>query len=334
MSGKVIVPIVSLILVVGVAIGVVAYVHVNNGSNSNGEVKNHNKAVTAICQGSDDKKLCHETLEPIKTDDPKDYIKAVVESTMKTVIASLNMTDKVSVDPAKPDAKGMKMAVDDCKDLLAAAMDELEASGVMVGEKDMSKVMEHEAELRNWLGAVIAYQQSCLDGFGKDEGEKAVQGQLQTGGLDNMGKLTALALDVVVGISQVLNAFGLDLNVKPVRRLLNEVDGEGYPTWFSNSERRLLTEAIKPNVVVAQDGSGQFKTVQEAVNSYPPKFNGRYVIYVKAGVYNEYVTITKKQPNIFMYGDGAAKTIITGNRSFHSGWKTMQSATFCTYIYI
>ncbi|KAI3720804.1 hypothetical protein L2E82_31798 [Cichorium intybus] len=71
----------------------------------------------------------------------------------------------------------------------------------------------------------------------------------------------------------------------------------------------------KADVVVAKDGSGNFKTVQEAVNSVGNRRrNGRYVIYVKAGIYEENVMIPKTVPYVKMFGDGINKTIITGSR--------------------
>ncbi|TKY52414.1 pectinesterase/pectinesterase inhibitor 13 [Spatholobus suberectus] len=87
-------------------------------------------------------------------------------------------------------------------------------------------------------------------------------------------------------------------------------------------------EAAPPNAVVAQDGSGQFKTINDAIASYPKNFKGRFVIYVKAGVYDEYITIPKKSENILIYGDGPAKTIVTGHKNYVDGVKTMQTATF------
>ncbi|XP_028792005.1 pectinesterase-like [Neltuma alba] len=342
MNGKVIVPAVSIILVVGVALGVVGIVHYrNNSSNGQPETNTHTKAVAAICQSSDDPKLCHNTLDPVNSTDPKDYIKAVVESAMNTVIQSFNLTDRVQIEHGNSSTRGIKMAVEDCKDLLQSAIAELQASGVLVQDNNARSVTDREDDLKNWLSAVIAYQQSCLDGFETDnDGEKAIQQQLQAGGLDNVEKLTGLALDVVAGISQFLSVLDLDLDVKPAsRRLLSnvaELDHDGYPTWISGPDRQLIElpntghPTDQPNAVVAQDGSGQFKTIQEAINSYPPNFQGRFTIYVKAGIYNEYVHITKKQPNILMYGDGPNKTIVTGNRSYTSGWKTIKTATFTT----
>ncbi|CAO2188423.1 unnamed protein product [Urochloa humidicola] len=116
------------------------------------------------------------------------------------------------------------------------------------------------------------------------------------------------------------------------RRLLGVEDGD-TPPWVNGEERRLLKgnnfqSKLKPNAVVSKDGSGKFKTINDALKAMPPKYTGRYLIYVKAGVYEEYVTITRAMENVTMYGDGAMKTIITGSRNFADGLTTYKTATF------
>ena len=80
---------------------------------------------------------------------------------------------------------------------------------------------------------------------------------------------------------------------------------------------------------MAKDGSGKFKTIQDAVNSMPKDHPGRYVIYVKAGVYEEMVMVPKDKVNVFMYGDGPKQSRVTGSKSFADGITTMKTATFC-----
>ena len=60
-----------------------------------------------------------------------------------------------------------------------------------------------------------------------------------------------------------------------------------FPSWFSTHERKLLqSSTIKAHIAVAKDGSGNFKTVQDALNAAAKgKEKTRFVIHVKKGVY-------------------------------------------------
>ncbi|KAI4349794.1 hypothetical protein L6164_010351 [Bauhinia variegata] len=341
MAGNVIVPAFSLILVVGVALGVVAVVHFNN-KDDDPRITGNVKAVQSICEHAEDQKLCHETLVPSKgSQDPKEYYKTAVETTINSVIKSLNMTNKLSVEHGNKD-KGIKMALDDCKEMLDLAIDSLEASAKLVRENDIQAIYNNTADFTNWLSATISYHQTCMDSFDTD-GEKKVREQLQSNGLNDMGKLTGMTLDIVSDLSKILESFHLKLNVKPAstdsrRRLLSvNVDSQGFPTWFSAADRKLMAQLqkkgghhlrITPNVVVAQDGSGTHKSIADAIAAVPKNSNNRFVIYVKAGVYKEYVTVPKDATRVLMYGDGPTRTIITGNKNYAAGTKTMETATF------
>ncbi|KAF2304229.1 hypothetical protein GH714_028752 [Hevea brasiliensis] len=80
----------------------------------------------------------------------------------------------------------------------------------------------------------------------------------------------------------------------------------------------------KPNAVVAKDGSGDFKTIAAALAAMPAKYEGRYVIYVKAGVYDETVTVTKKMVNVTIFGDGSQKTIVTGSKIMQMEFRLLE----------
>ncbi|CAH8254862.1 unnamed protein product [Arabidopsis lyrata] len=60
------------------------------------------------------------------------------------------------------------------------------------------------------------------------------------------------------------------------------------------------------------------KTRKEAINA--TSRSGRFVIYVKQGIYYEYLEI--QNTNVMLRGDGKGKTIITGRRSFVGGTTT------------
>ncbi|KAH9540964.1 hypothetical protein CY35_14G033700 [Sphagnum magellanicum] len=119
-----------------------------------------------------------------------------------------------------------------------------------------------------------------------------------------------------------------------------------FPTWLSRGDRRLLlaADSWSANVTVAQDGSGDYNTIQQAVDaaaaaasssfgnsssssSKPAAAAPRYVIHIKEGIYHEIVRVST--PFLIMLGDGINKTIITGNRSATDpSMTTYQSATF------
>ncbi|KAK9914047.1 hypothetical protein M0R45_037845 [Rubus argutus] len=68
------------------------------------------------------------------------------------------------------------------------------------------------------------------------------------------------------------------------------------------------------DVVVAQDGSGHYKTIKAALDAAAKRSGTkRFVIRVKSGVYEENLEIKLK--NIYLLGDGLRSTIITGSRS-------------------
>ncbi|CAH9127261.1 unnamed protein product [Cuscuta epithymum] len=85
------------------------------------------------------------------------------------------------------------------------------------------------------------------------------------------------------------------------------------------------------DIVVAQDGSGTYNTINQAVDALSRMGNNgekRVVVYVKRGVYNENVEIHRRMKNIMFVGDGMDKTIVTGNRNIQDGATTIGSATF------
>ncbi|EYU24970.1 hypothetical protein ABFS82_06G045600 [Erythranthe guttata] len=104
----------------------------------------------------------------------------------------------------------------------------------------------------------------------------------------------------------------------------------GFPTWFSKGNRRLLQTTVSADVVVAQDGSGDNRTIKAALDVAARRSStaGRFVILVKRGVYSENIEIAgSKMKNIMIVGDGIDNTIITGNRSVGGGSTTFESAT-------
>jgi pectinesterase len=68
-----------------------------------------------------------------------------------------------------------------------------------------------------------------------------------------------------------------------------------------------------PSLVVAKDGSGNYKTIQEAINSVRDLYIKRVTIHIKNGVYHEKVVVPSWKTNISLVGESKDSTIITND---------------------
>ncbi|MFF4271229.1 pectinesterase family protein [Streptomyces sp. NPDC001536] len=65
--------------------------------------------------------------------------------------------------------------------------------------------------------------------------------------------------------------------------------------------------AAATTLTVAKDGSGQYSTVQAAINAVPANNPSRVVIQVKPGTYREAVTVPANKPHVTIVGTGASR---------------------------
>jgi len=70
-------------------------------------------------------------------------------------------------------------------------------------------------------------------------------------------------------------------------------------------------QVIEQKFTVAQDGSGNFKTIQEAVNAVRDHSELKAVIRVGKGIYKEKLVIPAWKKNILLIGESKEETIIT-----------------------
>ena len=75
-----------------------------------------------------------------------------------------------------------------------------------------------------------------------------------------------------------------------------------------------------PDAIVAADGTGQYTSIQQAINGVPPSRQAgpRWVILVKPGVYHERVYVQRERGNILLEGEDASRTIVTYSLNAHT----------------
>ncbi len=71
------------------------------------------------------------------------------------------------------------------------------------------------------------------------------------------------------------------------------------------------TPTFPKSFTVAKDGSGDFKTIQEAVNGVRDWSEVQVPIYIKKGIYREKLIIPAQKSRISLIGEDKAQTIIT-----------------------
>src|SRR5215471_10286609 len=69
------------------------------------------------------------------------------------------------------------------------------------------------------------------------------------------------------------------------------------------------------DAVVAADGSGDYKTIQEAINAVPQTTSEshRWLIFLKAGIYREVVYVQREKRFVSLVGEDPIRTVITYN---------------------
>jgi len=69
--------------------------------------------------------------------------------------------------------------------------------------------------------------------------------------------------------------------------------------------------AVEPDFVVAKDGSGDFRTVQEAINAVPDFRKNETFIFIKKGTYKEKLVLAGSKTNVVFIGEDRDLTILT-----------------------
>jgi pectinesterase len=90
-------------------------------------------------------------------------------------------------------------------------------------------------------------------------------------------------------------------------------------------------------LTVALNGSGDFKTVQDAVDAVAEGGTARTVIHIKPGTYKGIVNVPKTKPFVEFLGDDAATTVLTFNNTHYTkgpdGKDLGTSKSASTFIY-
>ncbi|XP_050216827.1 pectinesterase-like [Mercurialis annua] len=317
----------SSILLISAILGIVAGVPSRTGKSD----ESAHAIIKSACSSTLNPSQCFSTISVLsaeatsKITSTKDVILLLLNVTEPTVHKTYRKIQTLSY--ARNYTKREISALQDCMQMLNDTVDEIrKIVKDLEGYPSLKKsVAEHADELKILISAAMTNQVTCLDGFSHDKGDKKVRESF----MDDERYVHRLCGNALAMIKQMTDADmaneqKFSSSLSPERKL----EEEEWPGWLSAGDRRLLQATNPtPNVVVAADGSGNFRTVSEAVAAAPSRSSSRYIIRIKAGVYRENVDIPSSKTNLMFLGDGRMNTIITASRNVVDGSTTFNSAT-------
>ncbi|MGE8340260.1 MAG: pectate lyase [Flavobacterium sp.] len=105
-----------------------------------------------------------------------------------------------------------------------------------------------------------------------------------------------------------------------------------FPDWAVKNGTKVgaAEKKIVDYITVAQDGSGDFTKIQDAIYATPAFPYDKVTIFIKNGIYNEKVRIPEWNTNVFLKGESKENTIITFDDNF-SKIALGRNSTFYTY---
>ncbi|AED92898.1 Plant invertase/pectin methylesterase inhibitor superfamily [Arabidopsis thaliana] len=140
---------------------------------------------------------------------------------------------------------------DSCERLMKMSTRRLRQAMEALNGSSRKRHTKHDVQ--TWLSAAMTFQQACKDSIldsGGSSSASAISHISQK--MDHLSRLVSNSLTLVDTIMK---------NPKP------KTKSTALPRWVTAGERRLLVGRARAHVVVAKDGSGDYRTVMEAVTA-------------------------------------------------------------------
>ncbi|KAL8149274.1 hypothetical protein AgCh_006320 [Apium graveolens] len=289
-------------------------IHITHSQPESDELLAAGRDISYWCQTTPHPEPCKYFLGHYSHDRPKNrahFRKMLLQVTLDRALHAQNGTTRLGIECG---SKRKKAAWTDCNRLFGDTIFQLNRTleGII---RNSSKNGCSSFDAQTWLSAALTNLETCRSGSFELNVSKFIA-PITT---NNVSEL----------ISDCLAVNRAFLSRK--NDVQNNKDPE-FPSWVRDRDRKLLQSsrwAWRANVVVAKDGSGKFTSIQAALN-YAAKVrrgNGRFIIYVKRGVYWENIEVAYNLNNIMLVGDGMRYTVISGSRSVARGFTTYSSAT-------
>lgn len=294
--------------------------------------------ITTACEATSYPATCNQTFSG------GNYTTSSMGVTKYSVTAAstgINNTLASVLDLNTTDEK-IAAAVEVCLETLGLSQEQLDTALATLNNSTSASILQTTLikDIRAWVSAALELHTTCIDAFLEVNTTLGTSLQTNSSHTDELlsNALAFLASFEAYGDDlqswkasgfSLPNNFSLSNLTKGIhfpnltglghRKLLSSQlpeENNGLPSWVDAKVQRHLLQATSNSsydAVVAKDGSGNYTTIQAAVDAAPQKSSNRYTIYIKAGTYAEQVNVNKSTKNLVFIGDGRNQTIITGS---------------------
>lgn len=284
--------------------------------------------VKSLCQSTPYPDVCFDSLKLSVSIDICPETTCYAVQTLKNAVAEADKVQTLLLSiTGITIIEKQKGAIQDCKDLHQITLSSLQKSISRVQSSKSQKIEDAKA----FLSAALTNKNTCLEGL---ESASGILKNTLINSLQNLHKIVTNGLSIISKLptSQQNHTNRHLLDLTPTTKSRSLAKRRHFPKWLSRKSRRILQSSddeYGPNDVltVAQDGSGNFTTITDAINFAPNNSDDRIIIYVREGTYHEYVDIPNYKTNIVLLGYGSDVTVVTGSRSVGDGWTTFRSGT-------
>uniref|UniRef100_A0A7N0TLX4 Pectinesterase n=1 Tax=Kalanchoe fedtschenkoi TaxID=63787 RepID=A0A7N0TLX4_KALFE len=317
-------------------------------------------SASSVCKSTPDPTYCKSILPNTRNGNVYSYGRFSVRKAISQARKFYALINKYLSKKSKLSLPAVR-ALEDCRFLAGLNLDFLSSSFRTVNSSANATLPETEADdVQTLLSAILTNIQTCYDGINSTASAWQIKNGIAMP-LKNDTKLFSVSLALFTKGWVPKRMRGKKRGAAKHRKAPNIIASDGTlsvkmstrnkmlyrATWNRNLRRTrqqqkmnrklLQTDGgdgellVSDMVVVSLDGTGNFTTINDAINIAPNKSlgqDGYFLIYVTAGVYEEYVSIPMNKRYLMMIGDGINQTIITGNHSVVDGWTTFNSATF------
>ncbi|CAO2838628.1 unnamed protein product [Amaranthus hypochondriacus] len=334
---------IGALLIIAAACGILAAAKILRKPHNNNPLSGHGttRVIQEVCGVTRFPELCLSSLASfpgaMAAGDPLEVAHISVNMTLIRFGAALSASTEIrnlNMDSMT------RSAYDDCLELLDHSVDLLGRSLLSIAQT--SSVEEESVtndgnmykggskqDVMTWLSGAMTNQDTCTEGFTNVGG--TIKNQMVQR-LQDLSELVSNCLAIYAASHKIDDFAGTPIQNRRLLGFEPETDS-GFPKWMTRSERELLgtpTQSVQADIVVAQDGSGTVKTITEAIAKAPSNSGRRFIILIKAGLYEEdNLKVGRKKTNLWFLGEGEGKTVISGKKSVgHDQITTFRTAAF------